>query len=119
LSFLFLVLGGALGFQAALSFAPELKRREGTEVFALNLSAGRNANSLNVRWARTSPAVQNAKGGVLEIRDGDYSNSVPLDAAQLHEGSIIYQNTSMSVMFRLVVTLGPNLSVSETVDWKQ
>ncbi|MEP6961997.1 MAG: hypothetical protein ABI995_07960 [Acidobacteriota bacterium] len=119
LSFFFLVLGVALGFQAALSFAPELKRREGAQAFALNLAAGRNGDSLTVRWDRNSPAVQSAQVGVLEIEDGSYSNKVTLDAAHLHEGTVIYQNSSNTVTFRLVVTMGPNLNVTETVDWHQ
>ncbi|MEO8099564.1 MAG: hypothetical protein ABI811_17835 [Acidobacteriota bacterium] len=119
ISFLFLVLGVALGFQAALSFAPELKRRQGAEAFALNLAAGRNGDSLTVRWDRNSPAVEAAQVGVLEIADGSYSNKVTLDSAHLHEGTVVYQNSSNTVTFRLVVTLGPNLNVTETVDWHQ
>jgi hypothetical protein len=119
LSFIFLVLGVALGFQAALTFAPELRTRADAEAFRLNLTAGRNGDSLTVRWDRDSPAVRAALRGVLEIEDGDASQPVQLDPAHLREGSVIYQNTSPVVRFRLVLYMGANSTVNETVEWIQ
>lgn len=119
LSFIFLVLGVALGFQAALTFAPELQEANGARAFQLNLSAGRNGDSLTVRWDRESPAIRAAERGVLEIEDGDISRPLPLDQAHLREGSVIYQNTSPTVKFRLVVYMGSKVTVNETVAWAE
>lgn len=119
LSFIFLVLGVALGFQAALTFAPELQQSQSAKAFQLNLSAGRNGDSLTVRWDRESAAVKAAERGVLEIEDGDATRPLPLDQAHLREGSVIYQNTSSTVRFRLVVYMGSKVTVNETVEWAQ
>ncbi len=119
LSFIFLVLGVALGFQAALTFAPELQQSQGTRAFQLNLSAGRNGDSLTVRWDRESTAIKAAEKGVLEIEDGEETRLLPLDQAHLREGSVIYQNTSPTVKFRLVVYMGSKVTVNETVEWAQ
>jgi hypothetical protein len=119
LSFIFLVLGVALGFQAALTFAPELQQSQGTRAFQLNLSAGRNGDSLTVRWDRESTAIKAAEKGVLEIEDGEETRLLPLDQAHLREGSVIYQNTSPTVKFRLVVYMGSKVTVNVTVEWAQ
>ncbi|MFM2124083.1 MAG: hypothetical protein RL328_534, partial [Acidobacteriota bacterium] len=44
---------------------------------------------------------------------------LPLDQAHLREGSVIYQNTSPTVKFRLVVYMGSKVTVNETVAWAQ
>jgi hypothetical protein len=119
LSFIFLVLGVALGFQAALTFAPELQQSQGAKAFQLNLSAGRNGDSLTVRWDREAPAIKAAERGVLEIEDGETSRPLPLDQAHLREGSVIYQNSSPMVRFRLVVYMSSKATVNETVEWAQ
>lgn len=117
LSFLFLVIGLALGYQTALTFAPELKKREGAKAFALNVTAGRNGDSLTVRWDRESPAIEVAESGLLEIEDNGVTKSVTLDSGHLKEGTVVYQNTSDRVRFRLVIVLGPHLNLIDTVEW--
>jgi hypothetical protein len=119
LCFLFLLLGVALGYQTALTFAPELRDREGAKAFALNLTAGRNGDSLTVRWDRDSPAIRVADRAVLEIEDGGFMKPVPLDPAHLREGTVVYQNTSNAVKFRLVVYMGERVTVNETAEWLQ
>ena len=74
---------------------------------------------MTVRWNRDSPAVRAAERGVLEIVDGEFSKSVQLDAANLKEGTVIYQNSTPLVQFRLVIFVGSKLNVSETVEWRQ
>lgn len=116
---LFLLVGLAAGFQSALTFAPPQAAPMDASAFRLNLSAGRNGNTLTVRWDRNSPAVRAAGRGVLEIQDGDLAKPVPLDAAHLREGSVVYQNTSPLVQFRLVVYVTPEVTVNEAVEWVQ
>ena len=119
LAFIFLALGTALGYQLAVTFAPGMRSTEGAAAFALDLSAGRSGESLTVRWNRESPAVKAAERGVLEIEDGEFTKPVRLDSAHLKEGTVIYQNSSPTVRFRLVIFLGSNATVNETVEWKQ
>ena len=115
--FLFLILGAALEYQAAQAFGsggnPEAK------AYFLNLSAGKNGNTLTVRWDRDSPVVRAADHGVLEIVDGGFSKPVPLDPDHLREGTVVYQNTAAQVTFHLVVYLSSNVTVTETVEWLQ
>lgn len=117
LCFLFLVIGLALGYQTALTFAPELREREGAKAFALNVTAGRNGDSLTVRWDRESPAVHSAERGVLEIEDGNMTKSVNLDPAHLREGTVVYQNTSDKIRFRLLIYMSDHLTVTESIEW--
>jgi hypothetical protein len=117
LSFLFLVIGLALGYQTALTFAPELREREAAKAFALNVTAGRNGDSLTVRWDRESLAVKAANYGVLDIEDNGSTKSVNLDTAHLREGTVVYQNTSDTVRFRLVIYVNDHLTIHESIQW--
>jgi hypothetical protein len=117
--FIFFVLGAALGYQTAVTLARRAVIREGATAFALRLAAERTGESLSVRWDRDSSAVRVAQRGMLEIVDGSVSKPVPLDTAQLREGSVIYQNMSRTVRFRLVIFVGENATVNETVTWQQ
>ena len=117
LSFIFLLLGVLLGYQAALTMGT--KASAGAANFALTLTVAREGDNLTVRWDRDAAAIKSAQRGVLEIQDGAYSKPVDLDAAHLQNGSIIYRNSSNSVRFRLVVYMNPRVSVSETLDWSQ
>jgi hypothetical protein len=118
LSFIFLLLGVALGFEAASSMG----LRAGQAIppdFSLALTASKMDDDLAVRWNSDAPAVRSAQRGVLEIQDGTFSKPVELDAAHLQNGSIIYRNTSNAVHFRLIVYMNGRLSVTETLDWRQ
>lgn len=119
LAFIFLALGTALGYQLAVTFVPGLRGPQGPATFALRLSAARTGDSLTVRWNRDAAAVQAAQRSVLEITDGDLTNSVPLDPAHLREGTVVYQNSSPLVRFRLVIFVGANATVAETLEWRQ
>ena len=117
LALLCLALGGAGGYLWATKYGSGLA--SSAKAYALELSAGTTGNSLTVRWNREAPAVQAAERGALEIVDGDFSKSIPLDAAHLKEGTVIYQNSSPKVEFRLVVYVGSSTTLSETVNWSQ
>ncbi|MEO5926893.1 MAG: hypothetical protein ABIR70_23970 [Bryobacteraceae bacterium] len=117
LSVVLLALGAAVGYQLALTYTPGLP--QAGEAFALDLAVVSNGDSLAVRWNRESPAVRSAQRGVLEILDGEFSKSVTLDAAHLKEGTVVYQNSSPKVQFRLVMFLSSNTTLNETVDWSK
>jgi hypothetical protein len=118
ISLAFLLLGGMLGFQAGLTIGSRTTRGS-TQEFSLSLSVARSDDTLHVTWNRESPAIRAAQKGVLEIEDGGYSKPVDLDAAQLRNGTLIYRNSSNSVLFRLTVYPYGRVSVSETTQWKQ
>jgi hypothetical protein len=119
LAVIFLALGMALGYQLTVTFLPNVRSNEGPAAFALNLSATRSGESISLRWNREAPAVLSARRGVLEIEDGEISNSIPLDAAHLKEGTVVYQNSTPMVHFRLVIYVSANTTVNETVEWEQ
>ncbi len=115
LGLLCLGLGGAFGYGWAITRG---HASAGAETYELGLAAGTTGNSLTVRWNREAAAVQSAQRGALEITDGEFSKSIPLGAAQLKEGSVIYQNSSPKVELRLVVFVGSG-TLSESVTWTQ
>jgi len=88
-----------------------------TPDFGLGLNVAQTGDSLTVHWNPDAPAIRNAQSGTLEIEDGGYSKPVDLDSVHLQNGSIIYRNTAPSVRFRLVVSQGGRVSVTETTDW--
>jgi hypothetical protein len=118
LSFVFLLVGVALGFQAALTMGarPTLG---GAPDLGLSLTVSKNDEDLTVKWNRDSAAIRGAEKGLLEIQDGKFTKPVELDAVHLQTGSIIYHNTSKEVQFRLTVYENARLTVVEMLDWKQ
>ncbi len=117
LSFVFLLLGVALGLTIELVRAPG-PAHDAAE-FSLGLSVSEIDGNLSVKWNRNAAAIHTADHGVLEIEDGKYSRPVNMDAAQLTGGSIIYRHASNAVRFRLVVYPQARVSVTETVEWKK
>ena len=118
LSFAFLVLGVVLGYQAALTRGPGAVARNVSD-FSLSLSVSRTGDNLTVRWNREAPAIRAAQKGLLEIVDGGYFKPVELDQAHLQGGSIIYQDSSDLVRFRLIVYLDSQLNVTETAEFRK
>jgi hypothetical protein len=118
LTFLFLLLGVALGYQLAQTMGARAAAAAAQDL-SLSLSAKRNDANLSVTWNRFAPSVRAAQQGLLEIDDGGYTKPVSLDAAQLQNGSLIYHNATNAVRFRLTVYPQARVSVVETFEWKQ
>jgi hypothetical protein len=118
LSFVFLLLGVVLGFQAALTIGPKTAAN-GLLDYSLGLNVITEGRSLSVKWDRESPAVKGAQKGVLEIEDGGINKPYDLDAAQLRNGSILFTNSSKIVHFRLTVYPQTHVSVTQTMEWKE
>ena len=116
LSFVFLLLGVALGLMIALTRGPG--HSEASD-FSLGLKVVKADENLSVKWDRSAAAVRAAQRGVLEIEDGKFTKSVDLDAAMLSSGSLIYRNSSATVRFRLTVCPRSRVSVTETAEWGQ
>jgi hypothetical protein len=117
LSFVFLLLGVVLGFQAALTMGPKSASSSSGE-YSLGLIVTKEGNNLSVRWDRDAAAVKAAQKGVLEIEDAGYTKPVDLDAAQLRNGSILFTNSSRTVRFKLTVYPSARVSVTQTMEWK-
>jgi hypothetical protein len=118
-SFIFLLLGLLLGFQAAQTMNARASSAD-TEHFTLGLMVSKVDENLSVKWDRQAAAVRASQRGVLEIEDGTYpAKPVDLDSAQLQNGSILYRPSSGRVRFRLVVYPQARLSVTETMEWKR
>ncbi len=117
LSFIFLLLGVLLGFQAALTLRPQAAG--GGDPFNLQLNVSKEGDNLNVRWDRQGLAVRSATRGVLVIVDGSYSKKVELDSNQLQTGSVVYRHNSSEVRFRFEVYPRERDLIVETIDWKE
>ena len=118
LSFVFLLLGVVLGFQAALTIGPR-SAGGGAGDYSLGLTVTREGSNLSVRWNREAAAVRAAQKGVLEIEDGGRTKPVDLDSAQLSNGSILFTNSSGKVRFRLIVYPQAGVTVMQTREWKE
>jgi hypothetical protein len=115
LSFVFLILGLALGFLVGLS-----RGTPGAATFSLGLTVAKNGTNLIVKWNPQAGAMRRAPRGVMEIEDGRLKPiEQRLDMAALQGGSLIYGFSTDAVKFRLTVYPDTGVSLTETVDWKQ
>jgi hypothetical protein len=118
LSFIFLLLGLLLGFQAAVIMRPQ-SPPEKADVFGLALTVTKAGDNLYVKWDRQSPAIRSAERGALIIEDGTFAKTLELDASQLQNGSVVYRHYSPGVHFLLQVSLSSRETVTESVEWKE
>jgi hypothetical protein len=115
LSFVFLLLGIALGFQAAMTMGP--KSSLSAAEYSLGLTVVREGANLSVKWDRDAAPVKVAQKGTLEIEENGHTKPYELDSAQLRNGSILFTNSSGTVRFRLIVYPQAALSVTQTLEW--
>lgn len=117
LSFIFLLVGVLLGFQAALSFRPagaDGGRGTGAEVFSVGLETVKNGDNLHLKWNRQALAITKARSAALTITDGTYNNLIQLDPSQLARELVIYRHITNRVIFRLEIFCGERSSLVET-----
>ncbi len=119
MSFVFLLLGTLVGFQAAAFYHPGRATGVLQDPYNISLSAAKEEKHLHVRWDRTAPPVRNAQHAVLTILDGQYKTDVKLDYAQLQNPSMFYKLTSNTVELRMEIFTKENSSVVETLVWKK
>ncbi len=120
MSFMFLLLGVALGIRTS-RVVPGVQRESsghGGRFFLSLFSIAQSGDNLTVRWNRNAPAIRSAQRGVLEIDDGDSSPApVSLDQANLENGTMIYRNSSKTVRFKLTVYENSQVTVTEKAEW--
>ncbi|HUQ92432.1 MAG TPA: hypothetical protein VM120_12195, partial [Bryobacteraceae bacterium] len=119
LSFLFLLLGVLVGFQAAMTYRPARAAGILSDPYSVSLAASRSGDYLHVRWDRHSQPVRTAQRGVLTIIEGTYDKKVDLDVLQLQNPAVYYRNMSDVVKFRLDLYTKENVAVSETLEWRK
>lgn len=117
LSFIFLLLGVLVGFQAALSYKPAKAGGILSDPFSMTLAVSRSGDYLHIRWDRHSQAVRTAQRGVLTISESGYEKKVDLDTIQLQNPTVYYRNVSDAVKFRLEVYTKERVAVSESFEW--
>ncbi len=118
LSFISMLMGVVIGFQAAVTMETRVTASTGDE-FSLALSVAQSGDNLSLRWDRQTAAIRSARKGILEIEEGGYTKSVDLDGPQLQSGSLIYRNSTNAVRFRLTVYPNARAGVTETLSWKR
>jgi hypothetical protein len=117
LSFIFLLLGVLLGYQAAVTLHPPSAPSD--DPYNLGLVVTKDGDNLSVRWDRQASAVKASKHGVLVIQDGAFSKTVDLDPSQLQTGSVVYRHSTKAVKFRLEIQIHEHGVMSESFDWAQ
>jgi len=116
LSFIFLLLGVLLGFQAAVDFRGAAAT---TNPYDLKLTVAKSGDNLTVKWDHAAPAIRAAQRGTLYIDEGAQERPVELGSTELTSGSVVYSPSSKRVEFRLQVFPSDNASLIQTVEWGQ
>jgi hypothetical protein len=118
LSFVFLLLGVLLGFQAALTMRP--RSQSGADPYNVSLTVSQSGNDLQLKWDRQSVAIHAAQKGILTIEDGTLtSKPTELSASELQSGSVVvYPHSTNVVKFRLELIMKDRDRLIETVEWK-
>jgi TonB family protein len=82
---------------------------------SLALRIERSGGQLVLQWNREAEVLLDAQRATLTIVDGDHTEEVPVEPAQLRSGSIVYAPATGDVLFRLEVVSREGKSVSESV----
>ncbi|MGC9971409.1 MAG: M56 family metallopeptidase [Bryobacteraceae bacterium] len=104
-------------------FEPALHRGQPVEVttqvdvnFTLTASLGleveRSEGQLLLKWNDEGDLLRDPQRATLTIIDGDHTEHVPLDPAQLRSGSVVYAPATDDVQFRLEVVSREGKSAS-------
>jgi len=82
---------------------------------ALGMRLDPQGDRLLLSWNRSNPVVISAQDGLLRIADGSKHREVHLDAAQVANGSVLYQRNSDDVTFELDVHGKQGNTLSESI----
>jgi hypothetical protein len=69
----------------------KLRQTSGVPASSIELQAERLASDFRITWNRDNAVVRSALSGVLSVEDGSGSREIPLDAAEVQSGSMLYQ----------------------------
>ena len=82
---------------------------------SVGLQVERHGADLRVSWNRNGPLVENARVGILTIKDGQGEQTLYLDLPQLRTGSVLYSPVTDKIHFRLEVFTSDGKTASEAV----
>ncbi len=80
----------------------------------LGLKVTSQQQQVEIRWNHEAPAALAAAKGLMEISDGDWTQSIPLDRRDLEDGHISYRAITNDVRIRFEVIALDGNSVSES-----
>lgn len=109
-----LIVIGAAGYRFSLS-QPSPSRTAAANDEGVGLQVERHGVDLRVRWRRNATLVENARVGILTIKDGQSEQTLYLDLPQLHTGSVLYTPVTDKIHFRLEIFTSDGKSGSEAV----
>jgi len=121
LSFIFLVLGVALGLSVGHLMGIIQRTRAAAvpaDAYQLDLAVTPSGDTLQLKWNRNAAVLSKARSAVLSIQDGQYSNRLNIDPRDLAGGTLFYRNVSGEVNFKLEVFTGERSSLCETLEYR-
>ena len=81
----------------------------------LGLRVTSEPERVEVLWDHASSAIKDAEQATIRISDGDIDESVPFDAKQLQDGSLMYRPRTNDVSIRMEVHERDGRRISESV----
>lgn len=82
---------------------------------SLGLTATPREHQLEIRWNPQSAAIAASKNGVMSITEGETTEAVPFDQAQLRDGFVAYGPATSEVTVSLQVTGQDGGTTSESI----
>ena len=82
---------------------------------AMSLSAVRTEGGVSLTWDATTPAIRNARVGVLSVRDAGASREIPLNQTQLQAANLVYMPQSDRLEVALEVFSAAGEAVRESM----
>jgi hypothetical protein len=108
-------IGGFFAYSSLNSPKPAAHPASVDTALPLKLSVTEKQTQLEVTWDRNSPAITQARRGVLSILDGANRRELELSGAQLRNGRVLYSRLSGDVNLRLEVFSDGQGSVNESI----
>lgn len=101
----------------ATSSGTEIGRTQSAPISPMSLSAAQADNSIAITWDPKARIIEDARIGVLSIKDGSAEKDIPLTSAQLHGGKIFYapQTTRLHMTLEVFSQTGKTTRDSATV----
>lgn len=121
LSFIFLILGVALGLSVGHLMGIIQRTRAAAippDAYQLDLAVTPSGDTLQLKWNRSAAVLSKARSAVLSIQDGQYSNRLNIDPRDLAGGTLFYRNVTGEVNFKLEVFTGERSSLCETLEYR-
>jgi periplasmic protein TonB len=101
-------------FRSASAVAPPPQAAVVSPRLSIDLRAERQNGDLKLTWNREIAVIANATSALLSIEDGASRRNIPLQAAQVRSGSILYTPITDQVQMALTVS-APTEDITESV----